>query len=232
MGIGHFKALILVLSLGFAPIFALAKNLDTESPAPPSGQYVKSIDDFNLHTQLHISRMVMIAIFILDKFYPEVDRDLALGYFKSHDHIKVRNWLQPNSLLRRLYKHYGHLASNTLEVKELTRQMADYEQIFAKKYFGDRNHYGEAEGFSKTAQIILLIEKLADVSDRGTDKVASEEFGRQMQSAIAYLHLEEASLPWRAVKNVELNYQTLTKNLHYRDWTGCRMLLGNTSEFK
>lgn len=126
----------------------------------------------------HINRVVMIGMYISNKFY-QIDNKELNNYLKLHDKPKY-------DYLPFLIKIYG---SNNLSLddKYIINKINKEEELIKKEYFD---------------KIFKEIEILADFIDRGMDTNASKEFGRPMIKASGILkgRLKEIA------KHCELNY--------------------------
>jgi hypothetical protein len=154
---------------------------------------VQDAVDFHHHTRIHAQRVQMLGLKLRDKFFPDLNRQLAHDFLALHDQSKLHGADLPNSILKRLYSFYGKNANYLQGAERLAYQQLSQEIIQLDKYtnsaFINSRVSATDPNHRWIVQALLRIERLADVVDRSNDPVAQEEFGRYMRPVREVLNL-------------------------------------------
>jgi hypothetical protein len=183
--------------------------------------YVNSLEEFYEHTRLHRVRVKLLGMELL-RTHPELFRGISPEELRivleAHDRAKVSSAAHGPSgrpFYEELYRSYGKKAPDPL-VNSLNQADEKYA-VEALKHAGlwDNPRMSSAERMRRRAlrTRIKMIEKIADLVDRGKSPVTSEEFGRAMRPASTFLNNPEEV---RLARELERNYSRLTVNLDYR----------------
>jgi len=142
--------------------------------------------------------------------YQEIPLDLIVGFLKLHDQSKLRE-----SSSRALYSVYGQNQKfadllTQSQMQETIQRLNEYDQEAARLFF-------QSTGISTDqARLLLEIEKIADLVDRGMDPVAHEDFeggGKyKMKLGSEYIKDDFGS---RAAARLEKSYDHITQKYSF-----------------
>lgn len=207
--------------------------------SPLNSPYIYSLEDFEQHVILHKERIVALGLLLREEF-PEVlghiPPQVLAQFLQLHDNSKLLR--SPRLLqmfdydeapiLERLYKFYGQNKDDLTyqEQQELTdtvKQANRIDRLVANMYFQSQDFLIESRNPEADAQLLLRIERLLDVVDRGLDPTASEEFQRPMQRGSDFLTNEQDR---QMARFLEQKYTELPSSYHAHNNTCASALLG------
>ncbi len=157
---------------------------------------------FRKHLRDHINRVVLIgmeAIELFPKEFSKVDPTKALAFLKLHDQSKenddpefLRKYsieVKNGTIAQRLFENIQIVPSSRNSFHDenfesLRNTLNSIDDAVAKDFFKSIEIPFDGE----EAQILLRIEKIADLVDRAQDPVARWEFHREMQPAALLLN--------------------------------------------
>jgi hypothetical protein len=201
-----------------------------ENRGLPAAKYVRSVNDFKVVTELHITRVHLLGVVLFrtfrDSFSPNLDEKTVSDYLSTHDHSK----LDRAEVTARLFSFYGQQISTlpdkekrkALRVRNLINSRDDqYQQKFlVKKKFVDHN--GPLD--ENLLLSLKRIETLADLVDRGLARSSAEEFGVAKMKKASEFVLFGADEPM--VQFLEANYEMITAGFQAEPLTeDCSTLL-------
>ncbi len=186
--------------------------------------FVNSQEEFFEHSRLHKERVKVLGMELF-RTHPELFKGLTPTQLRialeAHDRAKVSAvalGLRGRPLYEELYQSYGKKAPDDL-VSKLNQVDEKYmQQALAHAGLNDSPQMTAAERARRKVlrEQIKVIERIADLVDRGKSPVTAEEFGRPIQAASSYL---KNSQEVRLARELERNYSRLTTNLEYRPLT-------------
>ncbi|WP_374077470.1 hypothetical protein [Bdellovibrio bacteriovorus] len=144
--------------------------------------YVETEADFAKHIELHRQRVAALGLALAAKEYPSVDQRTLRFFLLLHDSSKTKSTAD-------LYRFYGKTGLTEQEIgdlKKTVQHINDVDSRMAEKFF--RRFKINAQ----EAEVFLWIEKVADLVDRSSDPVATEEFARKMTPASEYMKDERS----------------------------------------
>jgi len=170
---------------------------------------VNSKSDFDRHLALHRKRVLALGMALRDRFYPHIDAKELKVFLKYHDIAKtdlVHGKLHTS--IDDLYRFYGTRLSEEQEpkLKNLIELINQTDRRISLMFL-DNFRCSE-----QNRKIFKRIEWLADITDRGMDPVASEEFGRKLKAAVEFSLDDETR---EIVVWLQDNYDTITNPFQY-----------------
>ncbi|GIL17351.1 MAG: hypothetical protein BroJett040_11020 [Oligoflexia bacterium] len=204
------KSMLFTLSLGvtLTPHYCLST-----STIEQRNFYVRDFNDFQLYVDTHKERVIILGM-ILFHAHPERYHELTKAdvaqFLALHDKSKL---LKTNA--QSLYEFYGQnqkfmSQSQRDQFHAIVDQINKYDTRNAKLYFETRRLS------SKQMNLLLEIEKIADIVDRGMDPVAHEDFESKglykMKLGSEFLETEFSR---KAAQYLESIYQDSTKDFSF-----------------
>lgn len=134
---------------------------------------VQNYSDFQKYIDLHKKRVTELGLALYQLYldrYHQVPYEYVHAFLKLHDQSKLR---EPNS--KALYSFYGQNQNfvdsfTQKQMQKTIQKLNDYDHGIAQLFF-------QGVGVSPwQARLLLEIEKIADLVDRGMDPVAHEDF--------------------------------------------------------
>ena len=173
---------------------------DIENATP---RFIRSYDEYRLYNFTHILRVARLGLSLWaeqsDKFFHDVNPQILEEFLLLHDQSKIngsaeflsRHELEAaESISSKLYQNYSiDFAAIPdawkKETGDLVNQLNAVDKDVAIAFFRKKGLLGASEDIDSNplVQKYLNIEKVADLVDRGTSPVTSEEFGRAMLPA-------------------------------------------------
>ena len=159
-----------------------ALNTRTSTSASPSVPTM-SYSQFLNHISKHRMRVVALGL----EYYRRntkcnelLSPSLVKEFLRLHDLAKL-----DNDISVRLYSLFGKNQSPHMKdtVVELNRRDLEIRMTF----FKEKNLVDAQGRLSAEATLLIEIERVADLTDRGMDPGAAQEFGRPMQKASIFL---------------------------------------------
>lgn len=176
--------------------------------------FVQTLEDFETHTILHIQRVQKLGLELYRSFsddFTGVTEKLLSEFLSLHDCAKIKGVKQQNRALHELYPFYGANAESKDEFRKIVSKMNEEETAIQIDFFRASGLLEKKTGQTTfEAQQLLLIEKVADLVDRGMNEVSEEEFGRSMRLAS---ELFEEIQNQVYARHLEVNYQEITESL-------------------
>lgn len=186
-----FLGLLVLLSLS-----TLAMTYQQVASPPATRAYVMNYKDFRLHTEIHIQNVRRLGMALYDRFqdtdFKNVPRQMLAEKLRMHDHEKLAaekelvalGYEHNRPLGERLYDYYGEDKNKLSPAeREQFQGLIDELNYFAGKYeLSFYQKYGLISDQSEPdviAQKIALIEKVADLVERESNPISSEEFHRE-----------------------------------------------------
>jgi uncharacterized FlaG/YvyC family protein len=170
---------------------------------------VNSKEEFDRHLHLHRKRVLTLGLAIRERFYPHLNYQELKSFLKYHDIGKtdlIHGKLQTS--LSDLYRHYGTNLHDK-EHEKLQKLVERINQIDKKIAMMFLESYKVSE---QNRPLFKKIEWLADITDRGMDPVASEEFGRKLKRAVEFALDDESK---EIVIWLQENYDSITNQFQY-----------------
>ncbi len=171
---------------------------------------MQTVSDFRRYTEFHQERVRILAHEALRR-YPErfshVSAELLNRYLALHD----RNKLAP-TFLEPLFSLYGQSVSQMSEAEQ--KRARTLIESFNAADAKDVSDFFERNPESRGAKEQLeKLEKIADLVDRGSSPLSSEEFGRAMQPASRFFQSPEPR-DLQLLQELERDYAALTRGRH------------------
>lgn len=202
------------------PTYGFAVNGDPTKVVYPMNTYLRTLEDFHQHTQLHIKRVQTLASQLYlahPEHFSGVDAELAREFMQLHDLAKVSKFNNRPPMLQSLFQQLQNGSTNMIPIiAELNARDFEvrYRWLLEKKLLTP-NGLPTAE-----AQQLLALENISDLVDRGMNEVSAEEFGREMRPASEILKDPKEV---RLAEFLERNYQAFTQSLRFvRSGGPCR----------
>lgn len=153
-----------------------------------------SVDQYLLHMKMHRTRVKRLAVLLYERFqnqFANVNPELVTEFIDLHDLSKVNDqYSLHNPISKRLAETFGK-DQNLPEIQETigaaVLELNDIDQGLAREFFQSKGLLAEDGTYSETAIELLRIERIADLVDRGFDRIAHIEFGRQLSRASEFL---------------------------------------------
>lgn len=210
----------LLLVLFLTPTYGFAVNGDPTKVVYPMNTYLRTFEDFHQHTQLHIKRVQTLALQLYlthPEQFPGLDVQLVSEFMQLHDLAKISKFNNRPPMLHSLFQQLQNDGANMIPIiAELNARDFEvrYQWLLEKKLLTP-NGLPTSE-----AQLLLMLENICDLVDRGMNEVSAEEFGRKMRLASEILNDPKEM---RLAKFLERNYQTFTQSLRFvRQGGSCR----------
>jgi hypothetical protein len=160
-----------------------------------------TVDQYRLHMQVHRKRVKHLGMILYNTFFsdcPDLSPDLVSEFLELHDVSKVDDSLSPgNPIALRLAQTFGKDQSLPEVQEAISLAVADLNMIdqeVALNFFREKGLLVESVDTSSDsyhlsigAKKLLQIENIADLVDRGFDKIAHIEFGRVLARASEFL---------------------------------------------
>lgn len=166
--------------------------------------------DFRAHLESHIQRVKVLALAAQASYpqaFSQVRRQDLDSFLDLHDAAKLET-----GTFFQLVKSFGQPLPMGSDLVNFLNQ-EDWRIRY--KYF-EKHGFIYADGqLSTEAQEMLRLERLADLTDRGLDPVASREFGRPMLPASEFMTSPENQM---MARDLERRYWDLTDGLDYLSW--------------
>lgn len=202
------------------PTSGFAVNGDPTKVVYPMNTYLRTLEDFHRHTELHIKRVQTLAAQLhraYPEHFPDLDAQLVHEFMQLHDAAKISEFNNRPPMLESLFQHIQNDGANMLPIiTELNAR--DFEKRyrwFIEKKLLTPNGLPTAE-----AQQLLTLENISDLVDRGMNEVSPEEFGREMRPASELLNDPKEA---RLAEFLERNYRAFTQSLRFvRSGGSCR----------
>ncbi|MBX3020650.1 MAG: hypothetical protein KF799_03145 [Bdellovibrionales bacterium] len=157
-------------------------------------KHVRSSTDFQAAIVRHISRVEALGIALFEQFPAEfrgLNSVIISRYLKLHDSSKT----EPK-LLRQLYTYYGmsldeQCPSEKAAMLAVIREHNAREREISQAFFAAEGLLDPQGHPLPAAKRLVLVERIADLVDRGQDPKVAEEFNRPMQPASQFLDKEK-----------------------------------------
>lgn len=199
-------------------------------------RFVRSLDEFRVHVQLHRERVIYLGL-EAHRLWPDtfgrVSESLVREFLRLHDLSKVDNspsfrakfWLPDTlseiSFIERIYRYYGKDFKSLPEEQKVDflRTISDlnYSDFrVAKDFFLQHGLWDLEKNMpSGAGSLLLRIEKIADVVDRNGDPVAREELGvKRLRPLRAQF---DHPIDFQIAVELKKNHRSLAKGLFYQD---------------
>lgn len=155
------------------------------------------LTDFERHVSLHIQRTRKLAEAARElPEYSDLPVELVRDFLDLHDQSKINRSQaflaqhrlegRRESLLQSLHRLRG--TSNS-EVSAVAQKLNDVDNEVAHAFFQKEKLLTPEGRLSWKALMLLEIEKIADLVDRGLEPVTAQEFGRSMRPASEWFEL-------------------------------------------
>ncbi|MBL6990889.1 MAG: hypothetical protein ISR65_13980 [Bacteriovoracaceae bacterium] len=167
-----------------------------------STRFVRSPIEYRLYNFTHILRAARVGLMIRNQFdqFADVNYRILEEFLLLHDQSKINkspNFSQRYSLAMgdesissKLFQNYGVDFSGIPtawqdETKNLVGELNAVDKAVAVDFFRQKGLLGPKENIEDNPLVrkYLLIEKIADLVDRGQSPITPEEFGRPMLPA-------------------------------------------------
>lgn len=167
--------------------------------------YVSQLSHFRLHITLHKMRVMRIGMHLAQTHFPEVSLAEVRNFLELHDNSKM-----DEANAERLFRFYGKRPQNAEEERLLKAIVEHIDQVDDRI----REEYLNARPLDPdTKEKLFIIEKVADLVDRGLDPVASEEFGHRLKVASEYMKARELAVLAAAM---EADYYKIVQDLRMK----------------
>lgn len=204
------RRIILLQSFGLP-----SPSFDTLAQYRITPTFVFSLEDFEIHTRSHKARVELCVELLAEQFKNKIRvpikyakfRTLLSVFTQKHDNGKLNqtlSFLQKHGydlskplLINRLYRFFGikfatieradPILAKTLTIERM-QTIADLNMIdhsVAQAFFVANNLIAHDGTLNAVAQILTLLENVADTVDRGMSEVSPYEFARKMETASA-----------------------------------------------
>ncbi|MES2769273.1 MAG: hypothetical protein V4596_09010 [Bdellovibrionota bacterium] len=167
-------------------------------------RHVKNLEDFKVHTQTHAQNVYTLGMYLYNEYkethFKNVPEHVLIEKLRMHDYEKLasvedlRDLGYKNKLpfADRLYNFFGqnkYDSVNSKKIKALIQELnfyaKQYDEAVLKKH-GLLNVDGTPNSIG---QLIILIEKIADIVEREKNPITPEEIGiKKARKASAYLN--------------------------------------------
>ena len=202
-----------------------AQDLQMKLLSSSGNAYVKNIEDLKQHFDCHRQRLMVLAQALVIQ-YPEhfkelKNTNLLQEFLHLHDAAKF-------SHLEDLFMYYNTrpLFSNVYEAekfKSLVARVNAQDELVRLNFFKLKALCGEnSTEYNKQAKLLIEIERLVDMVDRGLDPVAIEEFAREMRPASEMFAID--SKDYIMAKYLEQEYHNLVGHLSFDSYLSSKVL--------
>lgn len=217
-----------VLGVVMLGIFGFSDSLmadpEEASGSPQPELWIQSQADWDLHTRLHIARVVALGVKLHSLFperYGRLSPKLVTAFLQQHDRTKVdrsKDYLEHRGLHQRhesvgasLYRVFYHRDPRGLNPEEI-RERENVRDLLNHVDRRNLSDFFLRHGVVPEEQELLKeIEKIADLVDRNKSPQTTEEFGEVLP---LHLFMNDCDCLHRARRLREVYAQT-TRGLDY-----------------
>lgn len=158
-----------------------------------------SLAEFKHATLSHQKRVFQLGLVLFDQFtadFSNVQSHQVSGFLKIHDYAKTEILSDGTEQIGLLYQFYG-MNKTDLQDQERFKFLSAINHInyldsqYALQFFQSQQLINSSGEFSSAAHELLLIEKIADLVDRGENQMSSDEFNKKLKKASAIIENEK-----------------------------------------
>lgn len=193
-------------------MLGLALLLLSPLRAETQERVVQTVADFRRYTELHQKRVHLLAQEALRRRperFPGVTPELLSRYIALHDRNKLTaEFLEP------LFTLYGRTIPQLPEAERLRAQSL-IDRFNAADQADARALFEAHPEFERVRGALELLEKIADLVDRGSSPLSPEEFGRELEPASRFFKSPDPE-DLRLMRELERDYARLTTGTHLR----------------
>jgi hypothetical protein len=179
-----------------------------------------TLQDFRAATEQHQKRVLHLGHELFNYFrkdFMPLDSHTVEGFLRLHDQAKTdaANTSEGVSQLEVLYGFFG-VDKTEVNENEKFKILSTINHInyldaqTAQNYFRDHGLMNDSGEIAWAAQNLLMIERIADLVDRGEHHLAPQEFNRKLKKASEFI--EHATWADYA-RHLETNYLRLVQGL-------------------
>jgi hypothetical protein len=175
---------------------------------------IPSLLDFKAATEEHQNRVLILGKALYQNFsnhFVELNIDIVSNFLKLHDYSKTSILPDGTNQIESLYQFYGVNKSDLPEAEKFkilsTINYINYlDSQKALVFFSETKLISKDGELTDAAHNLMLIERIADMVDRGEHASSTQEFNRKMAPASEILENEKWA---NYARYLEKNYAEL-----------------------